>query len=63
MKLTTTRLQLPTTPRAHWYDLPTPVAAAICTAALIAIAALAGRIASVPAVPTVIAGNNQKTNN
>lgn len=53
MKLTTTHLQLPS-PRA-WWNLPTPVAAAICIFCLLAIAAMVGRIQQTPiaaAVPT-----------
>jgi hypothetical protein len=54
MQLTTTRLHLPS-PRA-WWNLPTPVAAAILTFALVAIVALVGRIRSeappAMAVPT-----------
>jgi hypothetical protein len=36
--------------RARWYDLPIPVTIAICVLSLISIAALVGKIRSVPAV-------------
>ena len=42
---TTTNLHLPG-PRAHWYDIPVPIAATICVLSLILIASLAGRIKS-----------------
>lgn len=53
MKLTTTNLKLPSV-RA-WWNLPTPTAATICIFSLLGIAALLGRMRSVPsaaAVPT-----------
>jgi hypothetical protein len=51
--MTTTNLNH--TPRRRWYDLPVPVAIAICLFSLLTIAALVGRIRSAPpaaAVPT-----------
>lgn len=53
MKLTTTRLQLPS-PRA-WWNLSTPVAATICCFVLLAIAGIVGQLRSAQqaaAVPT-----------
>jgi hypothetical protein len=50
MQLTTTNLQ---PPRRAWYDLPVPLAIAICVFSLIAIAFLVGKIHSAPAVAAV----------
>jgi hypothetical protein len=47
---TTVHLTLPALPRVRFTGLPLPLTVAICTFCLIAIAALAGRIASTPAV-------------
>src|SRR4051794_35618476 len=52
MKLTTTRLQLPS-PRARWYDLSVPACAALVIFLLLLIGLIVGRIRSLPSVAAV----------